>query len=47
MTVLAERSAPAPKPDFEPEPKSKAELVTFGLVVGLPLVAIAAAVPLA
>jgi stearoyl-CoA desaturase (delta-9 desaturase) len=47
MTVTAERSAPTPKPDFEPEPKSRAELIIFGLVVGLPLIAIAAAVPLA
>ncbi|MEU1724141.1 acyl-CoA desaturase [Nonomuraea sp. NPDC005692] len=47
MTVLAERSSPAPKPDFEPDPKSRAEIITFALVVGLPLVALAAAVPLA
>src|SRR5690606_21300731 len=47
MTVLAERTTPGPKPEFEPEPRTRAELVTFGLVVGLPLVAIAAAVPFA
>ncbi|MFG1947853.1 acyl-CoA desaturase [Nonomuraea sp. NPDC048826] len=47
MTVIAERSTPGPKPDFEPEPRTKAELVIFGLVVSLPLVAIAAAVPFA
>jgi stearoyl-CoA desaturase (Delta-9 desaturase) len=47
MTVISERTAPTPKPDFEPEPKSKSELVTFGLVVGLPIVALVAAVPLA
>ncbi|WP_327089318.1 fatty acid desaturase [Nonomuraea sp. NBC_01738] len=47
MTVTAERPTPGPKPDFDPAPRSKAELVTFGLVVGLPLVAIIAAVPFA
>ncbi|MEU4573731.1 acyl-CoA desaturase [Nonomuraea sp. ATR24] len=47
MTVLAERSTPGPKPDFEPEPRTKAELITFALVVGLPLIAIGAAVPIA
>ncbi|WP_049557172.1 acyl-CoA desaturase [Nonomuraea sp. SBT364] len=47
MTVLAERSTPGPKPDFEPEPRTKAELLTFALVVGLPLIAIAVAVPVA
>jgi stearoyl-CoA desaturase (delta-9 desaturase) len=47
MTVVAERTTPGPKPEFEPEPRSKTELITFGLVVGLPLVAIAAAVPVA
>ncbi|GAA2653113.1 MULTISPECIES: acyl-CoA desaturase [Nonomuraea] len=47
MTVLADRPAPGPKPDVDPEPKTRAELIIFGLVVGLPLAAIAAAVPLA
>ncbi|WP_336207944.1 acyl-CoA desaturase [Nonomuraea sp. LPB2021202275-12-8] len=47
MTVIAERPTPGPKPDFEPEPRSKAELVSFALVVGLPIVAILAAVPIA
>jgi stearoyl-CoA desaturase (Delta-9 desaturase) len=47
MTVTAERSAPGPKPEAEPEPRNRAELIIFGLVVGLPLVAFAAAVPLA
>jgi len=47
MTVIAERSSPGPKPDFEPEPRSKAELVIFSLIVGLPLVAIVAVVPMA
>jgi stearoyl-CoA desaturase (delta-9 desaturase) len=47
MTVLADRSATGPKPEADPEPRTKAELVTFALVVGLPLIALAAAVPVA
>jgi stearoyl-CoA desaturase (delta-9 desaturase) len=47
MTVIADRPTPGPKPDAEPEPRTKAELVSFALVVGLPIVAILAAVPMA
>ncbi|MEU7688859.1 acyl-CoA desaturase [Microbispora hainanensis] len=47
MTVLTERPSPQPKPEFEPEGKSKADLVVFGLVVGLPILAVIAAVPFA
>ncbi|RJL33277.1 acyl-CoA desaturase [Bailinhaonella thermotolerans] len=47
MTVTLERPARQPKPDFEPEPKSKADLIIFGVVVGAPLVALAVAVPFA
>jgi len=47
MTVLTERPAPQPKPEFEPEGKTKADLVVFGLVVGLPILAVIAAVPFA
>ncbi|WP_067182861.1 acyl-CoA desaturase [Microtetraspora niveoalba] len=47
MTVLTERPARQPKPEFEPEPKTRAELITFGVVVGAPILAIIAAVPFA
>jgi stearoyl-CoA desaturase (delta-9 desaturase) len=47
MTVLTERPSPQPKPEFEPEGKSKADLVVFALVVGLPILAVIAAVPFA
>ncbi|NUR83045.1 MAG: acyl-CoA desaturase, partial [Nonomuraea sp.] len=47
MTVVAERPAPGPKPDADPERRSKGELVTFAVVVGLPLIALACAVPFA
>ncbi|WP_214108053.1 acyl-CoA desaturase [Acrocarpospora catenulata] len=47
MTVATERAAPQPKPDIDPEPKTLPELITFGFVVGLPLVALAVAVPIA
>ncbi|MDF5754821.1 fatty acid desaturase [Spongiactinospora sp. TRM90649] len=47
MTVVAESTSQHPKPDIDPEPKTKPELITFAVVVGAPLVAIAAAVPFA
>src|SRR4051794_25925873 len=45
MTVLTDRTSPQPKPDFEPENKTRAELITFGVVVGAPIIAVIAAVP--
>src|SRR3954469_16965044 len=45
MTVLTERPAQQPKPDFDPEPKTKIEMITFGLVVGAPFVALIVLVP--
>ncbi|WP_327048008.1 acyl-CoA desaturase [Microbispora sp. NBC_01189] len=47
MTVVSDRAAPQPKPDFEPQDKSKADLVVFALVVGAPILAVFAAVPFA
>ncbi|WP_030451994.1 acyl-CoA desaturase [Herbidospora cretacea] len=48
MTVVSERPAPKqPKPDMDPERKTTPEIITFGAVVGLPLVALALAVPVA
>ncbi|NAS26630.1 acyl-CoA desaturase [Herbidospora sp. NEAU-GS84] len=48
MTVVSERPAPKqPKPDMDPERKTTPEIITFGVVVGLPLVALALAVPVA
>ncbi|MEU9831395.1 fatty acid desaturase [Streptosporangium sp. NPDC048047] len=47
MTVLEERSAPSPKPDVDPEPKTRPEIITFMVVVALPLIALVAAVPFA
>ncbi|GAA0383403.1 stearoyl-CoA desaturase [Acrocarpospora corrugata] len=47
MTVVTERAAPQPKPDVDPEPKTLPELITFGFVVGAPLVALAVVVPMA
>ncbi|MEU6740582.1 acyl-CoA desaturase [Streptosporangium sandarakinum] len=47
MTVLEERPAPSPKPDVDPEPKTRPEIITFGVVVALPLIALIAAVPFA
>ncbi|MET9066575.1 acyl-CoA desaturase [Streptosporangium sandarakinum] len=47
MTVLEERPAPSPKPDVDPEPKTRPEIITFGVVVALPLIALVAAVPFA
>ncbi|MEV0584198.1 fatty acid desaturase [Nonomuraea sp. NPDC050310] len=47
MTIAVERPAPTPKPEHDPSRRSKAELVVFGLVVGIPLIALAAAVPFA
>ncbi|GIH71843.1 acyl-CoA desaturase [Sphaerimonospora thailandensis] len=47
MTVLTERPGPQPKPEFEPEKKTKAELIIFGVVVGAPILAVIAAVPFA
>ncbi|GII52899.1 stearoyl-CoA desaturase [Planotetraspora thailandica] len=47
MTVLTERPGPQPKPDFEPKGKSKGDLIIFAIVVGLPILAVIAAVPFA
>lgn len=47
MTVLTERPAPQPKPEFEAAKKTKTELIIFGIVVGAPIVAVIAAVPFA
>nr|WP_062338886.1 fatty acid desaturase [Herbidospora sakaeratensis] len=48
MTVVSERPGPKqPKPDMDPERKTTPEIITFGVVVGLPLVALALAVPVA
>ncbi|MBG0826304.1 fatty acid desaturase [Planomonospora sp. ID67723] len=47
MTVTAERSAPGPKPDIDPEPKTVPELITFGVIVAAPIIALIAAVPFA
>ena len=47
MTVLTERPGRQPKPEFEPEKKTKGELAVFFLVVTVPLLALAAAVPVA
>ncbi|GLW07283.1 stearoyl-CoA desaturase [Microtetraspora sp. NBRC 13810] len=48
MTVVIDRdSPPPPKPDFEPQPKSRAEMILFGFFVGVPLLAVLAAVPFA
>lgn len=47
MTVIAERPAPGPKPEVDPEPKTTAELIVFGVVVAAPLLALLAAVPFA
>jgi stearoyl-CoA desaturase (delta-9 desaturase) len=47
MTVAAERTPRQPKPDADPEVKTRAELITFGVVVATPIIAIVAAVPFA
>ncbi|GAA3442323.1 acyl-CoA desaturase [Planomonospora venezuelensis] len=47
MTVITERSAPGPKPDIDPEPKTVPELITFGVIVATPIIALIAAVPFA
>src|ERR1044072_6782578 len=47
MTLITERPAPGPKPDADPEPKTRPEIITFGVVVGAPLIALVAAVPFA
>ncbi|MFI6599055.1 acyl-CoA desaturase [Nonomuraea sp. NPDC050536] len=47
MTVTAERTSPGPKPESDAERRTKGELITFAIVVGLPLIAIACAVPFA
>jgi len=47
MTVLTERPAPQPKPEFEEIGRSRADMIAFGAVVALPLVAFVAAIPLA
>ncbi|GAA4561322.1 acyl-CoA desaturase [Planotetraspora kaengkrachanensis] len=47
MTVLTERPGPQPKPDFEPQGKSRGDLIIFGVVVGAPILAVLAAVPFA
>ncbi|WP_436761737.1 acyl-CoA desaturase [Streptosporangium sp. V21-05] len=47
MTLIEERPAQGPKPDFDPERKTLPEIITFGVVVGAPLIALVAAVPFA
>lgn len=47
MTVVAERTSPGPKPESDPEHRTKGELITFAVVIALPLIAMAAAVPFA
>ncbi|MFI6484230.1 acyl-CoA desaturase [Nonomuraea sp. NPDC050663] len=47
MTIAVDRPAPTPKPEHDPSRRSKTELAIFGLVVGLPLIALAVAVPFA
>ncbi|MFI0424195.1 acyl-CoA desaturase [Spongiactinospora sp. 9N601] len=47
MTVATENTAHRPKPDIDPELKTRSEIITFGVVVAAPLIAIAAAVPFA
>ncbi|ADG89850.1 acyl-CoA desaturase [Thermobispora bispora] len=47
MTVLTERPGRQPKPEFEPEKKTKGMLAVFFLVVTVPLLALVAAVPVA
>ncbi|SDQ49149.1 acyl-CoA desaturase [Thermostaphylospora chromogena] len=47
MTVLSERAPRPARPEFEPVPKSKAELTLFGAFVVIPLLAVLAAVPVA
>lgn len=48
MTVVSERPGPQqPKPDMDPERKTGPEIISFGIVVGAPLVALAVAVPAA
>jgi stearoyl-CoA desaturase (delta-9 desaturase) len=46
MTVVTDRTSPQPKPDFEPEDKTRAEIITFGVVVAAPIIALIVAVPL-
>ncbi|MBO3750781.1 fatty acid desaturase [Streptosporangiaceae bacterium NEAU-GS5] len=47
MTVLTEHPAPQPKPDFEETGRSRADMIAFGAVVAVPLIAFVAAIPLA
>jgi stearoyl-CoA desaturase (delta-9 desaturase) len=47
MTLIEERPAPGPKPDVDPERKTLPEIISFGVVVGAPLIALVAAVPFA
>ncbi|MER5646226.1 fatty acid desaturase [Streptosporangium sp. NPDC002524] len=47
MTLIEERPAKGPKPDVDPERKTLPEIITFGVVVGAPLIALVAAVPFA
>ncbi|MFI6508685.1 acyl-CoA desaturase [Streptosporangium sp. NPDC050855] len=47
MTVIEERPAPGPKSDVDPERKTLPEIITFGVVVGAPLVALLVAIPFA
>ncbi|GAA3018438.1 acyl-CoA desaturase [Streptosporangium longisporum] len=47
MTVIEERPAPGPRSDVDPERKTLPEILTFGVVVGAPLVALLVAIPFA
>ncbi|RBQ16821.1 acyl-CoA desaturase [Spongiactinospora rosea] len=47
MTVATENTAQRPKPDIDPELKTRSEIITFGVVVATPLIALAVAVPFA
>ncbi|WP_440100681.1 acyl-CoA desaturase [Streptosporangium sp. H16] len=47
MTLIEERPAQGPKPDVDPERKTLPEIITFGVVVGAPLIALVVAVPFA
>ncbi|MEU4835941.1 fatty acid desaturase [Streptosporangium sp. NPDC023615] len=47
MTVIEERPAPGPKSDVDPERKTLPEIITFGVVVGAPLIALLVAIPFA
>ncbi|MGC5016665.1 acyl-CoA desaturase [Streptosporangium sp. DT93] len=47
MTVIEERPAQGPKSDVDPERKTLPEILTFGVVVGAPLIALLVAIPFA